>query len=181
MAAMQGRNLQECRRWRGTEFGARGVSCGSFAEAPTGKTCQRPILLPAPAGVVCACGRSKRYGLRHGVPFWPSLIAKGNSIGPKRLPTAALPRPKKGTLCRPHQEGQRYEVDGCQRHGTHYPSWGLETISLICGNIPSQASHYPSWGLETCRPSAGPPVRGRGSYTGRGGSANSGCHLHRTR
>ena len=33
-------------------------------------------------------------------------------IGPKPLPTAALPRPKKGALCRRRQEGLGYEVEG---------------------------------------------------------------------
>ena len=88
------------------------ASCGSFAAAPAGKTCQRPILLPAPVGVVCASGRNKRCGLRHGAPFWRNLTAKDSLMGPKPLLTAALPRPKKGALRRPHQEGQRYEVDG---------------------------------------------------------------------
>ncbi len=90
----------------------RGHLVGPSQRRPTTKTCQRPILLPAPVGVVCAFGRSKRCGLRHGAPFWHNLIAKDSLMGPKPLLTAALPRPKKGTLCRSHQEGQRYEVDG---------------------------------------------------------------------
>jgi hypothetical protein len=88
------------------------ASCGYCAAGPVGKTSPSDIRRPVRAGDAEGIGKNTTSGSRRGEPSLGNAIARANSIGPKPLPMAVLPRQKKGGLCRANQAGQRHEVDG---------------------------------------------------------------------
>lgn len=92
--------------------GALQAFSGCFVQARAGRICPGSIHRRAPAGGVCVTGKTRASGSTSGVNSWANLMTRGGSTGRKPLPTAALPRQKKGRLRRQDQTRKGYEVDG---------------------------------------------------------------------
>ena len=56
--------------------------------------------------------KSRMSGSTFGVLFWANWMQKASWTGPRALPMAASPRPKRGALRRADQTRQGHEVDG---------------------------------------------------------------------
>jgi hypothetical protein len=85
---------------------------GSCVVELDGKTCRKYIRRQRRVGDDCTNGKNRVFGSRYGVSSCPNSTNGANSNGKRRLPTAVLPRRKKGALRRQDQTRKGYEVDG---------------------------------------------------------------------
>ena len=108
-------------------------SCGCYAVGPVGKICRIGIPPPVPAGAAYAPGKTRMSGERPGARCSNHWMSGANSTGPKPSPMAALPRRKKGGLCRKNQTWKGYEVDGGGRR-PRYSSGKLLGIGVPVGS-----------------------------------------------